>query len=478
MWRAIRRSGSGSSPTTAAATILSQSLFRPSGSARAICTVNVNMKKTFRPNTISNLPSVPSRWRSAPAPAPASVSTHVPILAHSRRLSSFPHSQLQLVQTGPGNPLHLGRRRTTPAPPSANYYTSNTHHPFKAPINQHPQQQSRTFSQSQGQQQRRDGGYTYRTFDGRGGGGYGGGAGWGGRGGPGGWRYNRFMLFWGQYRYMLIGGGTAMAGFYVWNLDVVPMTGRRRFNCISNEMEMQLGKHTYDMTVQEYRGRFLPESHHLVRYVDDIFRKLIFSGQPQLGEGDEMLKKLKWKVHVIDSPEMNAFVLPGGNVFVFTGILPICRDKDGLAAVLGHEIAHVLAHHPAERMSSNIVVIIAALAASVLFDVSQNMSSTLFNLMLALPNSRAQESEADEIGLMMMAKSCFKPEAAAGLWSRMHQVEKAAPPQLLSTHPSSRRRMEAIQKWLPQANTVYDDSGCGVTGRYAESFGQAVESFW
>lgn len=89
------------------------------------------------------------------------------------------------------------------------------------------------------------------------------------------------------------------------------MTGRRRFNCISNEMEMQLGKHTYDMTVQEYRGRFLPESHHLVRYVDDIFRKLIFSGQPQLGEGDEMLKKLKWKVHVIDSPEMNAFVLPG-----------------------------------------------------------------------------------------------------------------------------------------------------------------------
>ncbi|KLJ11954.1 hypothetical protein EMPG_12899 [Blastomyces silverae] len=256
------------------------------------------------------------------------------------------------------------------------------------------------------------------------------------------------------------------------------MTGRRRFNCISNEMEMQFGKQTYEMILQEYRGQFLPESHHLVRYVDSVFRKLILSGQPQLGEEDAMLKNLKWKVHVINSSEMNAFVLPGGNVFVFTGILPVCRDKDGLAAVLGHEIAHVLAHHPAERMSSNIIVIVAALAASMLFDVSQNLSSAIFNLMLALPNSRAQESEADEIGLMMMAKSCFKPEAAAGLWSRMHQAEKAVPPQILSTHPSSRRRMEAIQKWLPQANTVYDDSGCGVTERYAESFGQAVGSLW
>ncbi|OJD21508.1 hypothetical protein ACJ73_07153 [Blastomyces percursus] len=244
------------------------------------------------------------------------------------------------------------------------------------------------------------------------------------------------------------------------------MTGRRRFNCISNEMEMQFGKQTYEMILQEYRGQFLPESHHLVRYVDGVFRKLILAGQPQLGEEDAMLKNLKWKVHVINSPEMNAFVLPGGNVFVFTGILPICRDKDGLAAVLGHEIAHVLAHHPAERMSSNIIVIVAALAASILFDVSQNLSSAIFNLMLALPNSRTQESEADEIGLMMMAKSCFKPEAAVGLWSRMHQAEKAVPPQILSTHPSSRRRMEAIRKWLPQANTVYDDSGCGITERY------------
>ncbi|EGC48068.1 T-complex protein 1 subunit theta [Histoplasma capsulatum var. duboisii H88] len=247
------------------------------------------------------------------------------------------------------------------------------------------------------------------------------------------------------------------------------MTGRRRFNCISNDMELQFGKQTYMMTLQEYRGQFLPESHHLVRYVDDVFRKLILSGQPQLGEEDAMLKNLKWKVHVINSPEMNAFVLPGGNVFVFTGILPICRDRDGLAAVLGHEIAHVLAHHPAERMSSNIIVIVTALAASMLFDVSQNLSSMILNLMLALPNSRAQESEADEIGLMMMAKSCFKPEAAAGLWSRMHQAEKAAPPQLLSTHPSSRRRMEAIQKLLPQANIAYDDSGCGFTGRYEQT---------
>ncbi|PGH02494.1 T-complex protein 1, theta subunit [Helicocarpus griseus UAMH5409] len=254
------------------------------------------------------------------------------------------------------------------------------------------------------------------------------------------------------------------------------MTGRRRFNCIPNDLEMQMGQQTYEMTREEYRGRILPESHPLVRYVDGVFRQLILAGQPQLGAEDEMLKTLKWKVHVIDSPEKNAFALPGGNVFVFTGILPICKDKDGLAAVLGHEIAHVLAHHPGERLSSSIVVIVAAMAASFLFDVSGNMSRMVLNLMLSLPNSRTQETEADEIGLMMMAKSCFRPEAAAGLWARMHQAEKNEPPQLLSTHPSSRRRMETIQRWLPQANTVYDDNGCGFTGRYGNSPNSATRN--
>ncbi|EEH38561.2 hypothetical protein PAAG_08288 [Paracoccidioides lutzii Pb01] len=480
--------GSGS-----AVTILSRSLFRQSPSVRiSICTGN--LKKAFVGDTRANFATWSlRRWSSSAPTSPAAPalalistagSTPAPLsipATHSRQLCVHSHAFSSPRERSLNTLRHsLDRQRTGPAFP-VYFYRSSTHHPlnsdtflrFQIHANlQRPQQQQhcRPFSQWHGQQQqRRHGGdgYTYRTFDGRGGYGYG--YGGGGGGGRRGWLYYQLMNIWEQHRLVIICGGSVMVVFYVWNLEVVPMTGRLRFNCISNEFEMQYGKQAYEMIVQEYHGRLLPDSHPLVRYVDSVFRKLFLTGYPQLGEGDETLKRLNWKVHVIDSPEMNAFVLPGGNVFVFTGVLPICRDRDGLAAILGHEIAHVLAHHMAERLSSKIVVVVAAIVVSKLFEVSENFTSAIFNLILSLPNSRAQELEADQIGLMMMAKSCFKPEAATALWSRMQQAEKGEPPQILSTHPSSGRRMKAIQRLLPEADLVYDDSGCGVTGRYGRS---------
>ncbi|KAE8392410.1 peptidase family M48-domain-containing protein [Aspergillus alliaceus] len=263
--------------------------------------------------------------------------------------------------------------------------------------------------------------------------------------------------------------GLGISGFYIYNTDTVEMTGRRRFNCISAQRELAMGKQSYEEVLNEARGRILPEHHPITMQVSRVLQRLI----PQAP-----IEGADWKVHVIKDDDMlNAFVLPGGKVFVYTGILPICRDEDGLAAVLGHEIAHVVAHHPAERMSNNIITMGAAFFVSIVFDISGQFSSMLLNLVHGLPNSRTQEAEADEIGLMMMSRACFNPEAAVRLWARMQEAEQGAPPQFLSTHPSSYNRMEAIRGWSIKAEAAYEDSGChaiGGFGKYQDSDRQLI----
>jgi hypothetical protein len=130
-------------------------------------------------------------------------------------------------------------------------------------------------------------------------------------------------------------------GIYLYNLEQVPVSGRRRFNIIPAQLEEMLGSSTVEEVRQQYAGRILPDSDVRVRQVKKVLARLLPYAE---GEG---LQGLDWEVTVIESPEQNAFVAPGGKVFVFTGILPLCRDEDGIAAVLGHEIAHVVAHHTA-----------------------------------------------------------------------------------------------------------------------------------
>ncbi|KAJ5937214.1 hypothetical protein N7454_004869 [Penicillium verhagenii] len=237
--------------------------------------------------------------------------------------------------------------------------------------------------------------------------------------------------------YVMIGLG--LSGVYLYNTDVVEITGRRRFNMVSAKMELEMGKQTYRQVLNEERGKILPDGHPVTQQVDRVLQRLIPLAP---------IEGADWKVHVIADPNMkNAFVLPGGKVFVYTGILPVCQDDDGLAAVLGHEIAHVVAHHPAERASNSFITVGVALFVALLLDFSGQASSAIMNYMYSLPNSRTQEAEADHIGLLMMSKACFNPEAAVRLWQRMQQQEKQAPPEFLSTHPSSYNREEAIRGW-------------------------------
>ncbi|KAI8942220.1 hypothetical protein NX059_000303 [Plenodomus lindquistii] len=263
----------------------------------------------------------------------------------------------------------------------------------------------------------------------------------------------------------------ATGGVYVYNLEEVPVSGRRRFNIISPRLEEAMGKSTVEQVRQEYQGRILPDHDPRVRKVKEVLDRILPFAE---GEG---LKDLDWEVAVIDSPEQNAFVAPGGKVFVFTGILPLCRDDDGIAAVLGHEIAHVVAHHTAERMSQAPLVLLGVLALS-LFDISFYSGKMLIDLFLSMPASRKHEAEADFIGLILSSSACFRPEAAMEFWARMEKIAgQQAPPQMLSTHPSNHNREEKIREWLPKAKAKAENSHCGIAGQYVDEFNSAFGGF-
>ncbi|KIW72900.1 hypothetical protein PV04_01061 [Phialophora macrospora] len=279
----------------------------------------------------------------------------------------------------------------------------------------------------------------------------------------------RAQYIWRNYQRPLMVVGAGGGAFYVYNLEEVPVTHRRRFNVVSpsSEEKMVAGSGAYESLLQEFRGKVLPADHPLTVQVARVVEKLLPTTRGLAGDD--------WRVHVIDDPQQkNAFVLPGGKVFVFSGILPICQDENGLAAVLGHEIAHNVAHHAAERISRSSIIMLGAFAVSFIFDVSGQFGNSIANLILSLPNSRTQEAEADHIGLLMMAEACYDPEAALDFWARMKKAEQFEPPQFMSTHPSHFNRAEQIKKWLPDAQRIYADTGCGSVSRYAKTFKEAI----
>ncbi len=267
--------------------------------------------------------------------------------------------------------------------------------------------------------------------------------------------------------YYEVGGiGVACGGYYIYNLEEVPVSGRKRFNVVSPDFEKQQGQAMYEQTMQEFGDRIMPPSSREHRQVQRVLERLI---------PNSVLQDEEWEIHVINDPMKNAFVIPGGKVFVFRGILDVCGGDNGVAAVLGHEIAHNVAHHAAERMSQAVVLLPLGLLAYLFGDAAGMLTRTGLNLLLSLPGSRKQEEEADYVGLLMMAQSCYDPEAAVTLWAKMEKGEQGAPPQFLSTHPSSHNRMEKIRDWLPKAEEKREESNCAITTELANDFRKVVE---
>lgn len=217
--------------------------------------------------------------------------------------------------------------------------------------------------------------------------------------------------------------------YYVNHLETVPISNRVRFMNTSRRQEVAMGRSAYQEIMHQYGHRILPSSHPTSQFVIKVARKLIAAAG---------MNHIDWEIHVINDPSLNAFVLPGGKVFVFTGILPIVKDADGMAAVLGHEMAHQIARHSAEKFTWLKVLMASNFFISIFFDPGPLIRSLVINYGVLMPFSRSCESEADHIGLLLMAQACYNPEAAISMWERMGRAQKDAPNEYLSTHPNNR----------------------------------------
>jgi len=175
----------------------------------------------------------------------------------------------------------------------------------------------------------------------------------------------------------------------------------------------------------------------------------------------EAVRGYKWKFVLIQDNDMvNAWALPGGKCAVYTGLLPVAKNEDGLAIVMAHEVAHVIARHGAERASHSMIgaVGVAGMAMTDMDKRDKLIVLSAYGLGLALPFSRTQESEADQLGLYIAADAGFDPREAIPLWRRMGKEKKGAPPEFMSTHPSSKTRIQQLRGWMPKALRYYDNA--------------------
>src|SRR5690606_2240986 len=170
------------------------------------------------------------------------------------------------------------------------------------------------------------------------------------------------------------------------------------------------------------------------------------------------LKDYQWEYKLVDDKTVNAWCMPGGKIVFYTGILPITQNETGVAVVMGHEVAHALADHGAQRMSAGTLQQIGAVAGNVAIQdpETRNMFNQAYGLGsqlgVMLPFSRSHETEADRIGLQIMAIAGYNPEEAANLWKRMQaNAGGGAPPEFLSTHPSNQTRINNLTAWAPAA---------------------------
>jgi len=232
------------------------------------------------------------------------------------------------------------------------------------------------------------------------------------------------------------------------------ITGRQRVNFIPDSEINQMATDSYNQFLTENKAKLNTDKAktELVRGVGVRIQKAVEDYMAQQGTSDE-LNGYDWQFNVIDSEEVNAWAMPGGKVVVYTGILPYTQDEDGLAVVMAHEIAHVIAKHGAEQMSQDLLINAggAAVQKSTGSDVFLKAYSIGSTYGVKLPYSRTHEYEADHLGLIFMAMAGYDPYQAPIFWKRMSQSGGAAgTPEFMSTHPSDENRIAKLNALMPE----------------------------
>lgn len=252
-------------------------------------------------------------------------------------------------------------------------------------------------------------------------------------------------------------GALAALLFVAGGCTTVPVTGRSQLNLLSPGQELQLGLSAFN---DLKKSTPISKDAAANALLQKVGQRIAAVASPDMPDA-------QWEFVLFESKEPNAFCLPGGKVGVYTGILPITKDEAGLATVLGHEIAHAVARHGAERVSEALLIQTGGqiLGASLSSADPRTQSAVALAYGLTttlgrqLPHSRRQESEADEIGLIYMARAGYDPEAAIAFWQRFAEYNRqhgggdVLP--FLRTHPTDEKRIEQLRALLPRAKAEY-----------------------
>ncbi len=258
--------------------------------------------------------------------------------------------------------------------------------------------------------------------------------------------FTRAPLARGSLRVVLLSAALACA---------VSPTGRRQLIVLSDAEMDSMGLAAYDQIKKETPRSQDASATAYVRCVTGAITR-------ELGGRTDSQASQGWEVNLFEDDSANAFALPGGKIGVHTGLLGVARNQDQLATVLGHEVGHVLARHGNERVSQNFAVQGGLFTAGALLGVIADPGAGNHQLLMGalglgaqvgvlLPYGRVQESEADEIGLDLMARAGFDPRQSVELWKNMLRAGGARPPEFLSTHPDPENRIKRLYELMPQA---------------------------
>ncbi|XP_028409656.1 metalloendopeptidase OMA1, mitochondrial-like [Dendronephthya gigantea] len=264
---------------------------------------------------------------------------------------------------------------------------------------------------------------------------------------------------------------------YYIHLEETPYTKRSRYVGVTPKQVKEIAESQLRQFLENYAENILPVSHPYHKRVYQVTKRLI------LANLDEIHDDLNWEVNVIESNEMNAFVLPNGQIFVFTGLLRILPEDDSLSIILGHEIAHAVLQHASEQLCFdgfvNLIKVVllatiwAIIPSDILAFLTLFIQNVIIGLFVNLPYSRTLEEEADRVGLYFAAKACFDIREGPKVWQRFRELEKHQDEpnvEWLSTHPSHEKREETLKTIVPEALALRkmcncpDLSGSSTTG--------------
>lgn len=253
-----------------------------------------------------------------------------------------------------------------------------------------------------------------------------------------------------------------LSAFVMYSCAKVPLTGRNALSLVSSEEIQTLVDQEYEEVLKENKVVTTSADGQKILKVG---KRMSVAVEKYLNENgyQELAKEFKWEFNLIQSEEANAWCMPGGKVAFYTGILPITQDETGIAVVMGHEIAHAVASHSAERMSNGMVANLGVSALSTAIGQNPSMTQAIFLQSIGIGSelgmlkfSRKHELEADHMGLVFMAMAGYDPQQAPIFWERMLKNENGqAPPEFLSTHPASSTRINQLKKEMPEALKYY-----------------------